>query len=70
MRIVTRGAGQFAVALQKALGFAKAIGRANELELVCSFVVRALSWRVVEGEDEVTQRFAGLVGECAAFIPL
>src|SRR5580704_1838230 len=55
VRIVAGGAGQRAFALEEALRFAKAIGRADDLE----FIVLS---DLIEEKDEGGERLAGTVG--------
>src|SRR4051812_8867924 len=63
VRIVARGAAEFAITLQETLRAPEAVGRTDDLELV----LPASSRRVVEVEDEITERLTGLIGKRGSF---
>jgi len=64
MRIVAGGATQLSRALQKARGLTKPVARVRYLEIL------VLSGSPVEGEPEIRERLARLIGEWPAILPL
>src|SRR5216684_115060 len=66
MRIVARGAREFAGASQETLRFAQPVRRVRDFKIILVLA----AWSVIEEDHEITQRLAGLAGKWLPAVPL